>query len=97
LSDGTPVTELLSGGTPQESLTQDNKKVFSNSDQSFSLFYQLQQGELQLGNNPSWQISAPETTANYLKINLQAFKTYIDPLLTDFNWLEANNNKIRIY
>lgn len=97
LSDGTPVTELLSGGTPQESLSNEGKKVFANSDQTFVLFEQIKQDKLELGNNPDWQISAPNTTANYLKINLQAFKTYVDPLLTDFNWLEANNNKIRIY
>ncbi|MFA6594325.1 MAG: hypothetical protein WCT16_03655 [Candidatus Buchananbacteria bacterium] len=97
LSDGTPVTELLSGGEPQESSSTDGKRVFANSDQSFTLFYSLQNGRLELGNNLLWRISPPPFNNDYLKINLQTFRTYVSPVLSDFNWLEAWGNKIKIY
>ncbi|MFA6228406.1 MAG: hypothetical protein WC668_04475 [Patescibacteria group bacterium] len=97
LSDGTPVAELLSGGEPQESSTDDGQRFFSNSDQSFILFYSTENDKLEMGNSLSWQPSRILDDKNYLKINLQAFKTYTNPVLADFNWLESRGNKVIIY
>ncbi|MFA5124661.1 MAG: hypothetical protein WC473_02445 [Patescibacteria group bacterium] len=97
LSDGTPVMELLSGGEPRESSTEDGKHFFTNSDQSFVLFYSAKNDGLEAGNNLSWQTSWMLDDKDYLKINLQAFKIYVGPILTDFNWLEAKGNRVIIY